>query len=88
VAADTPANCIKSRAGARLLKRMIFDAWRTLAAAAGKTGNLNVAAGALSEANRLHPSLSVEWVEKHHPIVQREGPFDLQIEWLGAAGLK
>src|SRR5215468_9619148 len=31
------------------------SAWRTLAAAAGKAGNLDVAASALSEVHRLHP---------------------------------
>jgi tetratricopeptide (TPR) repeat protein len=38
-------------------------AWRTLAAAAGMAGDPAAAAGALAEAKRLQPSLSVEWVE-------------------------
>ena len=63
------------------------SAWRTLAAAAGKAGNLDVATRALSEAKRLHPSLSVEWVEKYHPIVHEKDRL-IYIEGLRAAGLK
>jgi adenylate cyclase len=63
------------------------SAWRTLAAAAGNAGNLNVATRALSEAKRLHPSLSVEWVEKYHPIVHERNRVTY-IEGLRAAGLK
>ena len=44
-------------------------AWRTLATSAGITGDLEVAANALAVAEQLHPSLSIEWVEKYHPIV-------------------
>ena len=63
------------------------SAWRTLAAAAGKVGNLDVATRALSEAKRLHPLLSIAWVEKYHPIV-RETDRALYIEGLRAAGLR
>jgi adenylate cyclase len=63
------------------------SAWRTLAAAAGKAGSLGVATRALSEAIRLHPSLSVEWVEKYHPIVH-EGDRLVYIEGLRSAGLR
>jgi adenylate cyclase len=69
------------------LRRHLGTAWRTLAAAAGKAGNLDAAARALSEAKRLHPSLSVEWVEKYHPIVH-ERDRAIYIEGLRAAGLK
>ena len=62
-------------------------AWRTLAAAAGKAGNLDVARQALSEAKRLHPSLSLEWVEKQHAIV-KEKDRATYIEGLRAAGLE
>ena len=44
-------------------------AWRTLAAAAGLAGDLGIAGSALAEAKRLQPSLSIEWVEKYHAIV-------------------
>jgi adenylate cyclase len=63
------------------------SAWRTLAASAGKAGNLDVATRALSEAKRLHPSLSVEWIEKFHPIVYEKDRL-IYIEGLRAAGLK
>jgi adenylate cyclase len=45
-------------------------AWRTYAASAGMAGDRAAAARALSEARRLHPSLSLDWVEKYHPIVR------------------
>jgi adenylate cyclase len=63
------------------------SAWRTLAAAAGNAGNLDVATRALSDAKRLHPLLSVEWVEKYHPIVHERDRVTY-IEGLRAAGLK
>jgi adenylate cyclase len=63
------------------------SAWRTLAAAAGKAGNRDLAARALSEAIRLHPSLSIEWVETYHPIVH-EIDRRIYIEGLHAAGLR
>jgi TolB-like protein/Tfp pilus assembly protein PilF len=62
------------------------SAWRTLAAAAGKAGNLDVATHALSEAKRLHPSLSVEWIEKYYPITHEKDRLNY-IEGLCAAGL-
>ena len=61
-------------------------AWRTLAAAAGNAGKLEQAAQALSEAKRLQPSLSVDWVEKYHPIVHARDR-TVYIEGLRAAGL-
>ena len=45
-------------------------AWRTYAAAAGMAGRQAEAARALKEAKRLQPALSVEWVERFHPIVE------------------
>ena len=68
----------------KVLRRPLESA---LAAAAGKAGNLDVAARALSEAKRLHPSLSVEWVEKYHPIIH-EGDRRVYVEGLRAAGLR
>jgi adenylate cyclase len=62
-------------------------AWRTLAAAAGLAHDHDTAAHALAEARRLHPSLSVEWVEKCHPIVH-EKDRAMYIEGLRAAGLE
>ena len=62
-------------------------AWRTLAASAGMAGDLKVAAGALTEARRLQPSLSIEWVETYHPIVH-DRDRRIYIEGLRAAGLR
>jgi TolB-like protein/Tfp pilus assembly protein PilF len=61
-------------------------AWRTLAAAAGLAGKLELARGALAEARRLQPSLSADWVEKHHGIV-RDKDRAMYIDGLRAAGL-
>jgi TolB-like protein/cytochrome c-type biogenesis protein CcmH/NrfG len=61
-------------------------AWRTLAAAAGLAGDAENAASALAEAKRLQPSLSLEWVEKYHPIVRAEDR-TLYLEGLRKAGL-
>ena len=69
------------------LRPQFGSAWRTLAAAAGKAGNLHAARSALAEAKRLHPSLSVKWVEKHHPIVQEKNRLTY-IEGLRFAGLE
>ncbi len=61
-------------------------AWRTLAASAGMAGDRATASHALEQARRLHPSLSVEWVEKFHPIVNLRDRA-LYIEGLRIAGL-
>ena len=61
-------------------------AWRTLAASAGMAGDRATASHALEQARRLHPSLSVEWVEKFHPIVNVRDRA-LYIEGLRIAGL-
>lgn len=63
------------------------SAWRTLSAAAGLAHDHDTAVHALAEARRLHPSLSVEWVEKCHPIIH-EKDRAMYIEGLRAAGLK
>jgi adenylate cyclase len=62
-------------------------AWRTLAAAAGKAGNLDMAEGTLAEAIRLHPALSIEWLERYHPIVHQRDRA-IYIDGLRAAGLE
>jgi TolB-like protein/Tfp pilus assembly protein PilF len=69
------------------LRPLFATAWRTLAASAGKAGSLDEAAHALSEAKRLHPSLSIEWVEEYHPIVKQKDRATY-IEGLRAAGLQ
>ncbi len=62
-------------------------AWRTLAAAAGLAGDAEIAASALAEAKRVQPSLSLEWVEKYHPIVRAEDR-TIYLEGLRKAGLR
>jgi tetratricopeptide (TPR) repeat protein len=46
------------------------SAWRTLASSLGSLGRIDEGREALREAKRLHPGLSLEWVERWHPIVQ------------------
>jgi adenylate cyclase len=62
-------------------------AWRTYAASAGMAGDRETAAHALSQAKRLQPSLSVDWVEKYHGIVRPEDRARY-IQGLSIAGLK
>ena len=62
-------------------------AWRTYAAAAGMAGRQEEAARALKEAKRLQPTLSVEWVERFHPIVKASDRA-IYIRGLRAAGLE
>lgn len=47
-------------------------AWRTLAATAGLANDVPLASHALAEAQRLHPTLSLAWIEAFHPIVRSE----------------
>jgi TolB-like protein/tetratricopeptide (TPR) repeat protein len=62
-------------------------AWRTLAAAAGLAGDRTTAGFALAEAQRLHPSLSLDWIVRHHPIV-RDADRARYADGLRAAGLQ
>ena len=62
------------------------SAWRTYAAAAGMAGLRETAANALSNAKRLQPSLSIDWVEKYYQIVKASDRA-VYIEGLRAAGL-
>ena len=61
-------------------------AWRTLAAAAGLAGDLDTGRRALAECRRLQPSLSLDWIEKYHPIV-RKSDREKYLEGLRAVGL-
>jgi TolB-like protein/Flp pilus assembly protein TadD len=69
------------------LRPYFGTAWRTLTAAAGLAGELDVARRALSEATRLQPSLSVSWVEEYHPVVHAKHRA-MYIDGLRAAGLE
>jgi adenylate cyclase len=62
-------------------------AWRTLAAAAGLAGDLELAQRALAECTRLLPNLSITWVERYYPMVRNEDRARY-IEGLRRAGLE
>ncbi len=79
--------CATLNRRAVLLRPRFTSAWRSLAASAGIVGDIDTAAAALTETKQLQPELSVEWVEKHHPIVRSEDRA-IYIEGLRAAGLK
>jgi len=68
------------------LRPHYLAAWRTLAAAAGLSGDRDEAAAALSEAKRLQQDLSIAWIEAYHPIVH-ERDRTMYIKGLRAAGL-
>jgi TolB-like protein/Flp pilus assembly protein TadD len=61
-------------------------AWRTLTAAAGQAGDLDLARAALLECRRLQPNVSIAWVEQYHPIIRSEDRARY-IEGLRRAGL-
>jgi tetratricopeptide (TPR) repeat protein len=69
------------------LRPRFTSAGRTLAASAGVGGDAETAAVALAEARRQQPDLSVDWVERHHPIVRPEDRA-IYIEGLQRAGLR
>jgi adenylate cyclase len=69
------------------LRPYFGTAWRTLAAAAGLAGDIEQAASALAEAKRLQPALTIDWVEKYHPIIRPEDRARY-IEGLRKAGLE
>jgi TolB-like protein/tetratricopeptide (TPR) repeat protein len=80
------ADSVASNRRAVHLRPHFTSAWRTLAAAAGLSGDLETGASALLEAKRLQPELSGEWAEAHLPLVR---PEDRQrfIEGLRRVGL-
>lgn len=61
-------------------------AWRTLAATAGLANDVALASQALAEARRLHPTLTLTWIEAFHPIVRSEDRARYS-KGLAAAGL-
>jgi len=69
------------------LRPSFGTAWRTMAAAAGMANDRPAAELALRQARRLQPSLSIEWVEKFHPIVSQSDRA-VYIEGLRCAGLR
>jgi adenylate cyclase len=69
------------------LRPAFGTAWRSLAASAGVVGDLKLASSALGTAVKLQPNLSLDWVERYHPIVQTQH-LNLYIEGLRRAGLR
>jgi TolB-like protein len=61
-------------------------AWRTLSASSGMAGEIDSGREALARAKGLHPSLSLDWVERNHPIV-RKADLDRYLAGLNAVGL-
>jgi TolB-like protein/class 3 adenylate cyclase/Flp pilus assembly protein TadD len=47
-------------------------ALNTLAAAAGLAGDIATAQHSLAEAKRIQPSLTVDWIDRYHPLVRPE----------------
>ncbi|MEO8669038.1 MAG: hypothetical protein ABI399_11015, partial [Bauldia sp.] len=47
-------------------------AWRTLTAAAGLAGDVELARQGLLECKRLQPEVSLDWIEKYHPLIRAE----------------
>lgn len=54
------------------LKPDFGTAWRSLAAATGLLGDLDLGRVAIAEALRLQPDLTLDWAERFHPIVNAE----------------
>jgi TolB-like protein/Tfp pilus assembly protein PilF len=81
------SDAVDSERRAVELRPHFGTAWRTFAASAGMTRDRATATPALAEAKRLQPSLSLEWVEKYHPLV-RHADRALFIEGLRNAGLE
>jgi TolB-like protein/Tfp pilus assembly protein PilF len=69
------------------LRPHFLAAWRSLAAAAGLSGDREVGISALAEAKRLQPDLSLDWIEKYIPIAHKEDRA-MYLEGLRAAGLE
>ncbi|MEP7173019.1 MAG: winged helix-turn-helix domain-containing protein [Aestuariivirga sp.] len=77
---------IASQRRALELRPHFGTAWRTLAASAGLAGDLDTGRHALAECLRLQPSLSLDWVEKYHPIV-RKSDREKYLDGLRSVGL-
>jgi TolB-like protein/class 3 adenylate cyclase/tetratricopeptide (TPR) repeat protein len=62
-------------------------AWRTLTAAAGLAGDVELARQGLAECKRLQPNVSIAWIEKYYPMIRVEDRARY-IEGLRRAGLE
>jgi TolB-like protein/Flp pilus assembly protein TadD len=81
------AEAVEAELRAVELRPHFGTAWRTLAAAAGLAGDRKTGERALAEAKRLHPALSLAWIENFHPIVQSEHRA-IYIKGLRASGME
>ncbi|RWK28085.1 adenylate/guanylate cyclase domain-containing protein [Mesorhizobium sp.] len=81
------AEAVRAERRAVLMRPNFGTAWRTLTAAAGLAGDLEIARQGLVECKRLQPNLSIEWVEKYHPLIRSEDRARY-IEGLRRAGLE
>jgi TolB-like protein/Tfp pilus assembly protein PilF len=61
---------VEAQRRAVALQPRFGTAWRTLAASAGCAGDLGTAREALAQARWLQPTLSLDWIERFHPIVR------------------
>jgi TolB-like protein len=61
-------------------------AWRTLSASSGMAGEIESGREALARAKSLHAALSLDWVERYHPIVDKAA-LDRYLAGLRAVGL-
>ncbi|TGP50684.1 adenylate/guanylate cyclase domain-containing protein [bacterium M00.F.Ca.ET.230.01.1.1] len=80
------AEAVRAERRAVLMRPNFGTAWRTLTAAAGLAGDLEIARQGLVECKRLQPNLSIDWVEKYHPLIRSEDRARY-IEGLRCAGL-
>lgn len=71
-AAGRIAEAVEFQHRAVQLRRDFGTAWRSLAAVAGLSGDLALAASALAEALRIQPNLTLDWIERYHPIAPAE----------------
>jgi Flp pilus assembly protein TadD len=80
------ADAVEFQHRAVKLRSHFGTAWRSLAAASGMHGDIELAKVALAEVKRLQPNISIAWVEANHPIVHEKdrAPY---VEGLRRAGL-
>jgi adenylate cyclase len=81
------ADAVTAERRAVQLRPNFGTAWRTLTAAAGLAGDLELARQGLAECRRLQPNVSIAWVEKYHPLIRVEDRARY-IEGLRLAGLE
>ncbi|AZO38787.1 MULTISPECIES: adenylate/guanylate cyclase domain-containing protein [unclassified Mesorhizobium] len=81
------AEAVRAERRAVLMRPNFGTAWRTLTAAAGLAGDLEIARQGLVECKRLQRNLSIDWVEKYHPLIRAEDRARY-IEGLRRAGLE